>query len=170
MEIKQHLSQNSLKLLNIQISGIWIRGEKKNKKINIHNELKLFLKQAQKRLIYLKYMKSLAWWFNYLWKPGHNLCWVRKAFKILKLNAIFFLPMPLCKGSETRLWVSSFSLRNGKRILVSCMSSFLLLLSLQFLPLHPLVSPSSMHLSAFFISPARCVHVAVWLLLPYIQD
>lgn len=24
--------------------------------------------------------------------------------------------MPLCKGSETRLWVSSFSLRNGKRI------------------------------------------------------
>lgn len=59
VEIKQHLSQNSLRLPNIRISRIWIRGGKKNFS-NIFNELKLFLKQAQKRLIYLKYLKSLA--------------------------------------------------------------------------------------------------------------
>lgn len=100
-EIKQHLSQNSLWLPHILTSGIGIRA-KERKKVNICNELQLFLKQAQKRLIYLKYLKSLAWWFNYLWKPGHNLEWERLSRYWNEMQMFFFFPF-LCLYARAHL-------------------------------------------------------------------
>lgn len=100
-EIKQHLSQNSLWLPHILTSGIGI-GAKERKKVNICNELQLFLKQAQKRLIYLKYLKSLAWWFNYLWKPGHNLEWERLSRYWNEMQMFFFSPSSA--SMQGRIW------------------------------------------------------------------
>lgn len=56
VEIKQHLSEFIKTEKHADFWNLDWGGEK----FNICSELKLFLKQAQKILIYLKYLKSLA--------------------------------------------------------------------------------------------------------------
>lgn len=100
----QRLNDTSLRIhYDCPIFSLLESGLERGKKVNICNELQLFLKQAQKRLIYLKYLKSLAWWFNYLWTPGHNLEWERLSRYWNEMQMfVFFLPF-LCLDASVHL-------------------------------------------------------------------